>query len=330
MKICLIGRFEKMHDEGFKNVFFQLYEGLKPNHDILTLDVRDVPKNIATIKKFNPEIIHQVAGPSPLAFVSLKLIKSICKNSKSVLSAIHSAHLYSEVYKTAVQISSKIFRPDLILIQSRKSESMFGAKVAFLPNGVDIEKFVPVSDNKKVDLREKYGISKDKFVILHIGHLIEVRNLNFLSELQKDDGNQVIVVGSPHREPDKDVYEILNKCGCIVWRKYFDNIEEVYQLADCYIFPVKKGYTLLMPLTVMEAMTCNLPVVSTDFDGLVESFESGKGLFFARETAEFLRYVQRIKQGEVGTIETRDKVMPYSWDRWIKKLEGLYEEITER
>lgn len=331
MRVCLVGRFENQSDEGFKNVFNQIYKRLKSHCDIYPVNISNSINKVREIRAFGPDIIHQIAGPSPLAFPMLKFLVDVCKDKPiSVMSALHSAHVNNSTYRMSVKYSAKIFSPDIMLAQSENSRAVFrnDIKVYFLPNGVDVDKFKPVSDSKKLDLRNKYGIDKDSFVVLHIGHLIRVRNLEILSKIQGN-GCQVLIIGSPHAKADKNVVKTLTSRGCIIWQKYFENIEEIYQLADCYVFPVKKGHTLLMPLSVLEAMACNLPVISVNFNGLTHFFEPSDGLFLVQNDSDILRIVKEIKKGEIK-VKTREKVLQYSWETVVCKLWRIYNEVLQK
>ena len=56
---------------------------------------------------------------------------------------------------------------------------MVGEKrVTYLKTGIDTEKFVPVSLEKKKILKKKYGFDEEKPLILHVGHLNKGRNIN--------------------------------------------------------------------------------------------------------------------------------------------------------
>jgi len=58
--------------------------------------------------------------------------------------------------------------------------------------------------------------------------------------------------------------------------RYIKKIEEIYQLSDCYIFPITfEGGGISILLSVLEAMACNLPVVTTKFGGLPAIFKGG-------------------------------------------------------
>lgn len=334
MRICMIGHFAGNLDEGFTNVSSNLVEGLSPCHEIMKLDTKDllsIPFS-KKIKNSNPEIVHQVAGPSFRAFLSLKFAKSQ-SNAKTIMSALHSESLYL-FSRTFRKKFIPLLKPDLMLVQSRESNEIFtdlGCETDFLPNGVKVEKFIPVSEKGKLKLREKYGIPEEKFVILHVGHMIKERNLKIFKSLQSED-NQVLLMTSTHKHKNKigydnDTYYLLKKCGCIIWSGYLSDIEEVYQLSDCYVFPVNIGHSLFMPLSVLEAMSCNLPVITTKFEGLTTFFKEGNGLMFVDGEKDILKKVDEIKNGNIE-VKTREHALPYSWENIIKKLNGIYNEVA--
>ena len=78
--------------------------------------------------------------------------------------------------------------------------------------GVDTEKFKPVTKEKSAELKAKYGVSPEKKVVLHVGHLNEGRNVAQLMKL--DEKYQVILVTSTltKDEQDKELKNRLLSC----------------------------------------------------------------------------------------------------------------------
>jgi glycosyltransferase involved in cell wall biosynthesis len=244
------------------------------------------------------------------------------------MSALHPDGL-SLQRKVAFRRSIFMIKPDLILAQSGELEEMFtrfGYRTRFFPSGVDVRRFHPRSLQSKEQLREKYGIERDKFIILHVGHIKRDRNVQAFSQIQ-DKSRQVFIVASSYRGGgDKRLYHELSQIGCIIWRGYFPNIEEIYALADCYVFPAHGDGCLLLPLSVMEAMACNLPVVTTGFGALPTMFSEGDGLFFTKTEKDFLPLLDKIKSGDVE-VNTRKKVLPYTWENVTEELERVYTQV---
>ena len=334
MNICIIGEYTSDLDEGYKNIAFHLSEELSKNHEVMRLNVKKI-YSIAlwkNVKEFEPQIVHYLTAPTLSSFIVLKLIKKYCKNTKIVISSLHPYSL-KLLRNPVLRRFISLIKPDLILTQSYEVEAILRkikCNIEFLPNGVDTERFVPISEDVKEKLREKYGIDKEKFVILHVGHIRGVRGLQIFNKIQKEDeNNQVIIIGSAYFKRDEELYETLKNNGCIIWNSYFKNIEEIYALADCYMFPVTKGNSIFMPLSVMEAMACNLPVITTKFEGLNRCFIEGNGLIFANNVKDVYKKIEKIKENG-SEIKTREEILPYSWSNIIKNLEKNYHSLSQR
>ena len=163
---------------------------------------------------------------------------------------------------------------------------------------------------------------------MHVGSVRQRRNIQVLNRIQRKENNQVLIVGSTSTLMEQGVYKSLIENGCIVWRTYCESIEEIYALSDCYVFPViNKLGSVEMPLSVLEAMSCNLPVISTKFGALSRVFKEGDGLTFVDNEEGFIGEWEKSKNTDVK-IKTREKVLPYSWENVGKKLDKIYTEVV--
>lgn len=320
MKVCLVGHFANFLDEGVRNIGKCIAKELENTE----IEVKKV--NISSIsywkeiRNFHPDIIHFIISPTLRGLFTAKFLSTLHFKAKTVISAIHSAIPNWKLLK--------LFKPDLVLVQSEDSEKIFksiGFQTKFLPNGIDINKFKPIDIRAKQKLRDKFGIPSDKFIILHLASLKNERNLDIFKKLQKQKGSKVIIIGRENENINKQVISGLQETGCTVWIKHFSNIEEIYNLSDCYVFPtINKKACIEMPLSVLEAMSCNLPVVTTKFGALPRIFRDGDGLFFVEKEEDYFKALDKIKNGSVK-VNTREKVIPYSWKNIIERLKEIYE-----
>jgi len=327
MRICLISAFDGNLDEGMKNVAYNLGQQLSQHHQVSYLNVGCIRSRgfWQSLRKANPQIIHYTHGPSLVSLALMKCARFYCRNAQTVISATQ-----PRITGLGRRFAS-LLQPDLILTQSTETDRLFErlrCRTCFVPNGVDTERFVPVTKDAKQALRRKYGVDQQKFVILHVGTIGEKRNLSVLGKMQTEGEHQVIIVGSLAHRADPGIAQRMEEAGCLVWRSYFPHVEELYALSDCYIFPVRHRLgSVELPLSVMEAMSCNLPVISTHFGGLPDVFREGHGLYLAEEEGEFSIILSQLKTAN-QEVRTREQALPYSWRNIASKVEQLYEALV--
>lgn len=341
MKICILGDFSGNPDEGMKNISSNIRERLHVHHDVLALNSRDVFRKtfLHNIRSFAPEIIHYLHGPTIRSLVILKIVKFLSGNKpKTVCSAT------KPYFSSVSQSILPLLRPDLILTQSLLWEEFFkdrGFQVKFFPNGVDTSKFNPVSRDEKFTLREKWGISCSDFVVLHVGHIRRNRNLEVFKQLQEIPCLQVVIVGGTINPADEALKGELISAGCLVYHRYINNISELYKMTDLYVFPTKYRHDRLpqsydeigavdMPLSVLEAMSTNLPVIITCFGALPRIFDQGKGFHFCSNEEEMLCFTMRVmKCDSPSVLDTRKQALSISWEKIIPMLKGYYETLLK-
>jgi glycosyltransferase involved in cell wall biosynthesis len=319
MRICLLGHLTDQPDEGVRSVVAHLASALRDRHEIELLPVHS-PATWRRIRQFSPDIIHFVLSPTGAGLLVAKALSLAHRYARTVVSAPHPSF---EVFSRWMP-----FKPDVILAQALDSERRFrrcGYRTLFLPNGVDTDRFVPVSRETKRRLRNQYGIG-NQFVILHVGPLKQGRNVQVMGRLQGNN-RQALIVGRASDPDEKSIVEELRGKGGLVWSKYFKDIHEIYTLSDCYVFPtVEKKSCVEMPLSVLEAMACNLPVISTPFGALPRVIDEGEGVVYAHTIKEFDQAITRLESNGV-VVNTRRKVLSLSWADVARQLEHIYEQL---
>lgn len=320
MKVCIVSDFSGFPDEGMKNVAYQLLNCLNNTHEVHKYDLSKI-RRLSEWKHliaFSPKVIIYVPGPSILSFFILKVMKYMTGfKTKTVIFASHpKIGAFASIIVPYVE-------PNLILANSEKFKTVFtrlGCITELHPVCIDTDKFKPVDVEKKKILRDKYNIDGSKFIVLHVGSIKKGRNVLSLSALNSGDV-QVVIVGSITPGTENNVLSKLKSDGCKVITEYTPDVQELYALSDCYIFPTPAENELnaiTIPLSVLEAMSCNLPVVTTKFGGLPDIIKEENGLFFIESDKDIIDKVNIIMNGYEP--KTRASIFKYSLELCCKKI----------
>ena len=270
----------------------------------------------AEVRRFRPDVLCYVPTASDTIFslLRLRLLSSMCGRPATAL-----VSLQPRPHSTLGGKLLRLMRPDLFFVQSEaralRLARVTGREVHCLTGGVDSDRFRPVSQIEKSNLRQKYGLPENDYLVLHVGHITPERNIALLEQVQRR--AQVVMVTGNSVGEDRQLRRRLEQSGVIVFDQYIEAIEEIYQAADCFIFPVssEKG-SIEMPLSVLEAMACNLPAVCTRFGALNELLPNGRtgdatGLLLGRAPEDLPKLVDRARA--IGLPRTRGLVEGMSW-----------------
>ena len=324
MRICFVSHHSEAPDEGVRKAASCLFQEISKKHQSIRLSIAN-PISWYHISTFRPDIIHFYLSPTVLGLNAAKLASVFYLKAKTIISACHPAGLSSAKWLSFA-------KPDLVLIQSPVSEKKFnlmGYKTQFLPNGVDVAKFTPISMEHRQTLRKKYGLREDAFVILHVASIKRARNLGIFKQISRQNSDfQVVIIGRVGEKRDEKLASELQESGCLVWKEYFPNMEEIYATTDCYIFPTIDSMACIeTPLSVLEAMACNIPIITSRFGALPNMFSEGDGLFFTGSDEQITELVNTIHQKYPIATNTREKVIPFSWQNISKELNNIYKTL---
>jgi len=138
--------------------------------------------------------------------------------------------------------------------------------------GIDLERFgsVPARGLQRSDI----GLSKDDRVIAYVGRLVREKGVIDLLEAmavvkQRMPQARLVVVGDTlqsdrGRRIQKEIRALLAKhqlAGSVAFLGFRSDVSALLPLVDVFVL---LSYREGMPLTILEAMACGLPVVSFD------------------------------------------------------------------
>lgn len=208
-----------------------------------------------------------------------------------------------------------------ILTLSAESREYFTREVGQavqLKAGVDMKRFTPVSAERKAELQEKYGVAPGKKALLHVGHLNPGRNVQALLNVSGD--YHVFLVVSTVTQADEALRRQLEaRPHTTIIDHFLPDVHQLYQMADVYLFPVlEKEHCIDLPLSVIEAASCNCPIVTTAY-GELTAFQGEAGFaFMDGSSGEIAAALDRMSA--MKDCENRAAVKEYDWDRAVAQL----------
>ncbi len=209
-------------------------------------------------------------------------------------------------------------------------------KIELLYNGVDLERFKPLTGVKDA-VREKLGVSKNAGVVVTVRRLVYKNGVDTLIDsakiaIKKNPKLVFLVVGE-----GPDFAEVKARIEQLGIRSNFrltgfvsdEDLPLYYNAADFFVLPSKSGEGL--PLVVLEAMACGLPVVATKVGGVSEVMMEDYGKIVPPDNPDALaeavlefshRELSALKNGLRAMIEQK-----FSWDKNVEKLVAIYKEF---
>lgn len=200
-------------------------------------------------------------------------------------------------------------------------------KISLIPHGVDMEIFKPLT-----------SIKHDSFNLVCIGNIGSNKNQLFIIETLKDLPPNVVLYLYGKEDEDYrkqlDKYLAENNLGSRVFFKgYVKNtdIPEVLRDIDLFILPsINEGF----PVSILEALACGVPVLSSDSGGGAKfMLETGGGFVFnlsdRNSLLELLNgLLQNPSEIKKLSIQARANIVAnFSIQKEIKAYEELYKRI---
>jgi N-acetyl-alpha-D-glucosaminyl L-malate synthase BshA len=157
---------------------------------------------------------------------------------------------------------------------ANEAEQRLGIRkeIKVIPNFVDEEKFSPV----RVELSKNR--SNRDIIITHVSNFRPVKRIQDLvysmSIVSKEiPGARLMLVGDgPERHRIERLVNDLNLNKTVLITGFRSDIPNIFQCSD---LAVLSSETESAPLTLLEAMSCGLPVVSTRVGGIPEIIKEG-------------------------------------------------------
>jgi glycosyltransferase involved in cell wall biosynthesis len=217
-------------------------------------------------------------------------------------------------------------------------------KIHVIYNGVDIQKFKPLSRNK-TELRRELGLApSDRKMILFVGRLYSRKGLPTLLQaaqvVVKDFRNtQFVISGGGFKQNEEKLRKLATQLGIednVSFVGYFpdEKLPDLYAAADVFVLPALYEN---FPFAILEAMSTGLPVVSTRVGGIPELIvDKHSGLLIEPYDHEqladaIIRLLQDSNFAEELGRKARQLVEEkFAWPLVTRQVIDAYQKVAEK
>lgn len=315
------------YDEGVKKFARMVANEFENSHTTVTVKYSQklptvlnnllyIPRLIAKKLTFRPDICVYMpqASLTFLSYIKITALHFVYGN-KLVIIGTQKRALSSR----QISFIKKLSAPHTFVMSSTMVDDLqtLNIKSQVLNIGIELDRYKPV-ENKNA-LRRKYKLPENKNILLHVGHIRESRNIRWLIDVQKAlDNVQVVIVGSTSTSSEDDLHKELSQAGIMVIRDYLPDVSELYQLSDYYCFPVVINTAAMeVPLSVLESMASNIPVLTTKFGRLTELFKEDDYYTYVENASDI---INKIQNGFGEQCNNREKMKAFTWQATANKI----------
>ena len=211
------------------------------------------------------------------------------------------------------------------------------SKTSVIYNGVDTDYFHPMN---KEESRKKLGIPKNRKIILSVRRLVYKNGLDTLIEsvplLTRDHPDLLFVVagkGPSRKLIENRVKELGIDANIKLTGFVPDRLLPVYyDAADYFVIPSASGEGL--PLVLLEAMACGLPVIATTVGGTPEIIKHMKNgvLVPPRNPEAMAETMAKLLSEErlgptIGEEARRIVEDRFTWEKNLHQLQDIYKKV---
>lgn len=311
---------------------------------IIIPSYKNVFKYMKTLEKLfkegNYDIVH--SNMNAISVFTLKAAKKA--GIKVRIAHSHSTSNYREFMKTIIKNIlrpfSKVYATDYFACSEKAGRWLFGnktfneGKVTIIPNAIDIEKF-KFDEIKRKEIRKKYNINDNDFVIGHVGRFVKQKNHKFLIKLfyeikKERPYSKLLLIGDgPLRSKIEMMVNKLNLQDSVIFCGVQEHTEWYYNAMDCFVFPsLYEGLGMVVVEAQINGLRC---VVSREVPNDTIVTKNNNSLTFCENLQDYkISVINLIKKYSIESRKQVNCLNYYDISVCEKELTNLYICLKER
>jgi L-malate glycosyltransferase len=210
-----------------------------------------------------------------------------------------------------------------------RHEGIAADRVTTIHNGIDTELYQP-QPGLRAAAREKWGLPADAFIVGGIGRLAHQKNFELFLNIAAEIPDAFFVIGGTGEDEAalRAQVERLGLGARVRFLGYVGDMPSLWPALDCLLLTSRyEG----LPITILEAMACGVPIVASNLDGMREILRDGENaaLIPPGELAPFVKALRSLCDNPALASRLADAALAtvradYSASRMARDVEAIY------
>jgi len=302
------------------------------------------------VVKFNDlDLIHaHYAIPhATSAFLAREILKKERKNSKNikVITTLHGTDItlvglepsFLSTMRFSIEQSDGVTAVSKFLKDKTISNYSIEKDIEVIPNFIDTEKYKRPAKSKTLCSRDKFAKGDEKLLI-HTSNFRPVKRvpdvIKVLSKVRESVNCKLILVGDgPERSECERLCRELKLTDYVKFMGKQDSLPDILSIADLFIMPSQSES---FGLSALEAMSCEVPVISSSVGGLPELNLHGETGYIAEfgDTDRMAKYAVDLltneKKYKLFAKNARERAEFFNEEKIIGYYEDFYKKVLEQ
>lgn len=290
---------------------------------------------------------HYAIPHATSAFLAREILKSESKDKKNikVITTLHGTDItlvglepsFLSTMKFSIEQSDGVTAVSKFLKDKTVSSYSVEKDIEVIPNFIDTEKYKRKTGKGSDCFRGNFA-STDEKILIHVSNFRPVKRvpdvIKIFSLVKNSIKAKLILVGDgPERSECERLCRELGITEHVKFMGKQDSLPEILSIADLFIMPSQSES---FGLSALEAMSCEVPVISSSVGGLPELNLHGKTGYIAEfgDVERMAKYAVELlsndKKYKLFQKNSRERAEFYKDDIIIGEYEKFYEKILEK
>lgn len=289
---------------------------------------------------------HYAVPHATSAYLAREILKKESKNGKNIkiITTLHGTDItlvglepsFLSTMKFSIEQSDGVTAVSKFLKDKTIMSYSVVKDIEVIPNFINTEKYKRKNSKETECFRRNFA-SDDEKILIHVSNFRPVKRvpdvIKIFSVVRNSIPAKLILVGDgPERS---ECERLCRELGITEYVKFMgkqDSLSEILSIADLFVMPSQSES---FGLSALEAMSCEVPVISSSVGGLPELNLHGKTGYIAEfgDTERMAKYAIELlsneKKYKIFSSNARERAEDFNEKKIIGIYEGFYEKVLE-